>query len=292
LANFTEGKAASAPEEKEAARAFVGMFDHNSIKLRNFTGLGRDRNRRDELNRYNTELYYTATQTPMPDHIQKLIEIDNQNAGWKDSLFTLYDNYDKEYRQAKSKDGYAKVKQDVIEQTQKEVVVPKLTKVLGLMRDEKSNFKGWNKILGNVPEAERQQFSNFMSKWDLQLLDEKSEVPPNYLLWAGLKQPSKTLERLINEKEVYSKKSLEFKTKAEKIRHQLESILAAKGYNFKMPALKMAYIKYKKMMSKIAQLLKFKKSSLKFAFINTSSIDDTIEGVRKDFDHFFDNLLK
>ncbi len=291
LANFAEDKKTESSETKEAAKAFVSMFDHNPTKLRNFTGLGRNRNRRDKLNRYNTELYYTATQTPIPDHIQKLMHIKNQDIGWKDDLFQLYDNYEQIYREGNNQEQLAQVKQDNIKQVQQESVIPKLTKILESVYADKSGKK-LNKILRDIPKNKKQKFIEFMSYWDKELLDEKPFVPTDYLLWAGLKQQYKTLTRLTNEKIKYKEIAQKRLTTSNTIKKKIENILINNGYDFKLPALKIAYIEYKKTMYKIAQLLKIRKSSYKFAFINTASIDDTVEKIRKDFNNFFDNLLK
>ena len=63
------------------------------------------------------------------------------------------------------------------------------------------------------------------------------------------------------------------------------------GYQFNLSALKLASIEYKRAMNRINKLLMIKKSCYKFAFVDSTSINNAIIKIEKDFDNLFDNLL-
>ena len=292
LAELAQSKSEGSLEEKEAARAYVDLFDHNPVRLHDFLGnsVGRRKNDIDELGRFNTELYHIAKQIPMSSDIKNLIQLHEDKRDWHNEFFNIYDAYNEEGRKAIKQHDLAKNKKLLLEEIEKEEIIPKIAKKVELMLSDKNLIK-WHDVLKNVPEEERIEFSNDIKQWN-SLGIERPMIPIQYVKYLELKNPYRSWNTMNNVIVDYEKSSIKHKDRAINVRKVLDRILANEGYNFRMTPLKLAYRAYKRMMLKIAKLLTIKQSSYKFASINSASIDDIIIGIKKDFNSLFEKLLR
>lgn len=302
LTNMVESGFLTTSEDKEHMRAFVDLIDHNPVKLANFYGRGRERNKRDRSNRYNTELYHIAKQMPLPQHVSDLINIYKQweassphktlKGGWFGDLFNLYDEYNKRYRAALTQKDYIQNRNGMIAEQQKNTIIPKVLEVVKAKTDAKNNFKQWHKILDRVPEEEKSMFESMVSFWDMQPIDDKPPFPSKYLPYLGLLGLSKSLIKLEKQRDAYRDKLEKYKKSVEKKEEIIEKKLMEKGYKIDLPALGRASAAYRKAMKRIETLQNIQKNGMKFASFNKNVISKVIKREEQNFYNLFDRLFR
>ncbi len=292
LADFAEQKASASPEEQEAARAYVDLFDHYPTRFSNFINpsYGRKRNSMDEKNRYNTELYYIAKQMPMPDHIKQLIRIDSGEDPWRDKVMEMYEQYNVLYRQAQEQHSYAKGKESDLRDLEKGVTIPSVAKKIEPLFKERNLVK-WNKILDKVPDDQKEMFNNYMFEWNQKPIDEKPMIPASYLTLLGLKGRSGSWNTLNNQRKQKEQAALKQQDKAKELEQKIEQLCAENNVSLNIPTLNILAYEYKRAMARIRRLVAMRQASYKFASADSRIIDDMIEGIKKDFNDLFDRLL-
>lgn len=305
----------------ESLRGFVDLFDHHPTKLRNFMGVGGMVNPYDKQQRTNTELYYLARREDPPSHVKLLSNIYRDGVqefnkklqmtgrqlpskpsferdSWYVDFFNKYSDLDALQRALESKEE----KIEKIEKSLDEYTFYANKKALFVISDKKK----MDEILNSLKDPnERVETERQIRKWD-----GSSRLPLNIYTLLGQKTTSKIITDRIEQvqkiKEGLTEEQLK-RSKREKrkgegsikeigkdiniLKKELTRILQKHNYNVDLSALKLAFVAYKKAISRIYKLNKIKKSSYKFASINTISIDAIIKDIRKEYNNFFDSLF-
>ncbi len=277
--------------KSQAMKGFVDLFDHNPIQFKEFTKIGRNPNPYDSQGRSNTELYYLARGEEVPEHVKQLMEIKNQGlmesgkksfekGGWYDKFFKLYEKFNYSYRRIKAQESLINNEIENKDKYIENVMNARAKKIL-------NNSTKFEMALKKVPAEQSGEFRNNMSMWDGTTI-----LPDNYYKWLGQNQTLKVRDKIDIKLQEMNGKLSGIQKEAYKVKVNLSKMLADHHYKFDLSALKLASIEYSRLISRIKKLSEIKQSSYKFAFINTSLIDDTIRVIETDFDDFFDDYLR
>lgn len=281
--------------DRDSARIFASLFDHDSSKLKYFLKMGIRPNHNDPPQyRTNTELYYKLTGKPIPEVIQKLIEV------YKDGItdrgpgkipkiqhwyFVFFDQYWAMYEARYRK--WKEEKEKLLAKTEAILEHPKKnrSRILSILDNEELYVS----ILNSIPNrSSRTRFQLDMEKF---IMGEPVEFLPEYYDLLGMKGPAKSLRKLFQSREKSEEIIEEVKKEMEEAKDEMERMLREKGYDIDLDALKMAARKYFYLMKKISHLKIIKNSLYKFASIKHYSIEKTINKIYKEFDEYFNSLL-
>jgi len=278
--------------EKLAEKNFIQLFNHRKDRYEAYGTKGAKKNPYDEKGRTNTELYHAITNSGItPKTVTDIGDFLNISKGTKK---------DKEYlvnlkNLFKSKKAFRNNVQNL-----RKKEIEKATHIMHYLNPKayervlkiKSNPELFKNILKNVPPKEREDFRNkVFEKWD-----GKAELDNKYYAWLQkvvdpLASKIKIEDKIDKLKD--SSEALWTKIKdVEKDNVILEPQTSLNRAFASGSCLRMVYAEYNKALSKIDKLCKIQKFSYKFASVDTSSIDDTILGIEKDFENLLDSLIR
>jgi hypothetical protein len=304
--NTMQNSQASSIYERNAENKFLQLFDSDSSKFERHTGYGKQPNSWDEKGRSNTELYHAIQnkgKTPKSikeigdfsnavKKIGKPTDIDNK---YHDNLVNIFlakkkkREINKLLRQKKIyRENYINYK-----------LIPGTSRKVAYINSNPDDKKV-KTLLKKVPSARIREFNSILAG-----VYNKTMFPIDaYYKWLGLTQ-------LVRGKQKKDKAVKDFEDSIGKIDVDIETIEKANALlkpktspnkvkpkiSPKRPYASGSYSRivraeYNKAVSRINKLRKIKKFSYKFASVDTALIDDTILGIKKDFENLLDNLIR
>jgi hypothetical protein len=303
--NAMQNSQAPSIYERNAENKFLQLFDSDSSKFERHTGFGKQPNLWDEEGRSNTELYHAILnkgKTPKSikeigdfskavKKIGKPTAIDNK---YHDNLVNIFlakkkkREINKLLRQKKIyRENYINYK-----------LIPGTARRVAYINSNPDDKKIIN-LLKKVPSARIREFNSILAG-----AYNKTMFPIDaYYSWLGLAQ-------LVRGKQKKDKAVKEFEDSIDKIKVDIEKIEKANALlepktspktslktSPKRPYASGSYSRivhaeYNKALSRINKLRKIKKFSYKFASVDTALIDDTILGIKKDFENLLDNSIR
>jgi len=277
----------------ESVVAFVDLFDHHRMKLRNFFDLGQIENNYDPQKRTNTELYYKIRGEVPPKNVQIMIDVYNDHKrsktqgaisgeDWRVKVLELWGAIDQNDRALKIQApnvGKARRKRD-------ERIRNANFKVL-------KYYEGNNNVdvLKNIKDPlKRSEFEQYMKyTWD-----KVSKLPIKYYSYfKGLAMA----EKIIGDKEANLKaeqaKLTDIMKEVNLKKMEINNILGRNGVEkIASSAMKIVFAQYQIVKKKLLKLSKMKQYSYKFASMDTILIEESIIKIKTDFYKLFDRLLR
>ncbi len=273
--------------ESNAEKAFVKIFDHQAKQYERYADIGKNVNIFDEQGRSNTELYYLVKEGRVPEDIQKIIDFTK-----KAKMTSIDKSYVKNLQKTFGLKKELRKRQDLFDATsaKRENHIINRANYMASSIVYQIKFEADSiarkELLSRVPPKRLPEFEqNVIKSWK-----GDSELSEEYYLWLGLKGPvsrTRTLQKVMDkyQKDIDTQMSEIKKTDIERIKLEQNTTASNNSY------LRIVCAEYDKALSKIDKLYKIKRSSYKFASIDSSSIDDTILGIEKDFENLLDGLI-
>jgi hypothetical protein len=288
----------------------ISLMDHHP-HVRNFMRAGRQINHADPNKRMNTQLYYDLQGKEVPPKIQELMDLYRQgveersakkrergekikvkkleNNSWYRDFFSKYDSYDALIRAKEKKERKVQSFEDDINKT--------YDKANKRVRTVKNSPKEYERVLESIPdEGTKLQFIRDMEAWN-----GREPLPLDYYTYFGQATTKNVVNRLLNKKqdvlEGYNNKKGKFipgikdiDNQMKEINKELNDILKENNYTSKDPsALRLAREAYRRAITKIASLERFKAHNIKIA--SNINIDLKIAKIKVDFDRYFESLF-
>jgi hypothetical protein len=286
--NTLEQSKASNIFEKNAEKAFINLFNHQAKQYERYADLGKDPNPYDPQGRTNMELYYGIKEGGVPEEIKKIVDFSKQakmNKSDKDYVLNLNKIWGlkKRIRNTQKLLDEARVERDIHINNR---LNDKAKSAIAALKNDKQRVK----VFSQVPPKELPMFQKVISAWD-----GKSLLKDKYYLWLGIKGPlgkkntlQKNVDKYKNQIEAIEQAIVEKEVDNAELEKTTSARIAptASGRSY----LRMIKAEYNRALSKIEKYQRIKRSSYKFASIN-SSIDDIILGIEKDFENLLDSLV-
>jgi hypothetical protein len=274
-----------------AEKNFLQLFNSKPGNYTLYGEGGINKNPDDPEGRRNTDFYHLITNNNvLPATVKSVGDFLNTSSGTSDDI-EYFKSVQKLFKSKKGLRGSQKAlrehKKDL-----KNIINNYLNPLARQRRTRIMDKKLLPEILKAVPPDKRVEFE----KEVFQDWNGKTELAHEYYVWLqGLGKPLPTKEKIEKAIEDLDSNISELKSNIEIMERNAE--IKKSKTSFKQPTasgsrLRMVYAEYQNALSKIDNLCKIKKFSYKFASVDTSSIDDTILGIEKDFENLLDSLIR